>query len=64
MASQPIAEAAATPRAVAESKAFELVVVRKAQGLILYLDRYDSDRPVVGARTEVESGACRPLQRP
>ena len=60
---QSMVEAVATPRAVAESEVFELVAVLEAQGLILYLDRYDSNEPVVGARIEVESGALRAIAK-
>lgn len=54
-----VVEPEAAPRAVAESEAFELVAILGAHGLTLYLDRYDSNEPVAGARIEVESGAIR-----
>ncbi|MFN3593318.1 MAG: hypothetical protein ACK4TK_01365 [Thiobacillaceae bacterium] len=47
------------PRAIAEGEAFELVAVAGEGGLILYLDHYDSNAPVGGARIEVDSGAMR-----
>lgn len=48
---------AAAPRAVAESDAFELVVVPVGGKLRLYLDRHASNEPVADARIELESGA-------
>jgi hypothetical protein len=51
------------PRATAHSEDFELVVVPAAGELRLYLDRYDTNAPVAGARIEVESGAVRATAR-
>lgn len=52
---------AEAPRATASSEDFELVAVPAAGELRLYLDRYDSNAPVTGARVEVESGAFRAI---
>lgn len=51
------------PRATTHSEDFELVVVPAAGELRLYLDRYDTNAPVTGARVEVESGALRVAAR-
>lgn len=51
------------PRATAHSEDFELVVVPAAGELRLYLDRYDTNAPVTGARVEVESAALRAAAR-
>ncbi len=51
------------PRATAHSEDFELVVVPGAGELRLYLDRYDTNAPVTGARVEVESGVLRAAAR-
>lgn len=52
-----------TPRATAQSEDFELVAVPVAGELRVYLDRYDTNAPVAGARIEVESGAFRAVAR-
>ena len=44
------------PRAEAAGDAVELLVVIDAGQLTLYLDRFDTNEPVTGARIEVESG--------
>lgn len=43
-----------SPRLVAHSKDFELVGVAQRRTLSLYLDRFASDQPVVGAKIDVE----------
>ena len=55
-ASAPAPVASATPRAQAQSEDFELVAEVQGQALVLFLDRFDSNAPVVGAQVEVDSG--------
>lgn len=43
------------PTAVAESESFEVVGRLKDEGLVFYIDRSDSNAPVLGAVLEVES---------
>lgn len=54
----PAPVASAAPRAQAQSEDFELVAEVQGQGqaLVLFLDRFDSNAPVVGAQVEVDSG--------
>lgn len=44
-----------TPVAVAESESFEVVGRLEDAGLVFYIDRSDSNAPVLGATLEVES---------
>ena len=45
------------PRATAASPLFELVVVAKGTGLVVYLDRFETNAPVIGAVVDVETPA-------
>ena len=51
--------AAALPRVEAHSEAFELLAELRAGELVIFIDRYASNEPVLGARLEVESGALK-----
>jgi hypothetical protein len=51
--------AAASPRFEAVSDLFELVGILEGRHLTLYLDRADDNRPVEGARLEVDFGNTR-----
>lgn len=44
------------PVAVAESEAFEVVGRLQDEGFVFYIDRADSNAPVLGATLEVETG--------
>lgn len=44
------------PVAVAESEAFEVVGRLEDEGFVFYIDRADSNAPVLGAMLEVETG--------
>lgn len=57
----PAAAAAkgAVPRLEARTEVFELVARREAEGLALYVDRYDTNEPVLKAVIEVESGEAK-----
>jgi membrane fusion protein, heavy metal efflux system len=55
VASPAIAHVA--PRAEAQSAAFELVAVPKGDALEIWLDRFDTNAPVVGATISVETPA-------
>jgi hypothetical protein len=48
--------ASALPRVEAKSEAFELVAELRAGELSIFVDRYDTNEAVLGARLEVESG--------
>ncbi len=47
------------PRAVASSEEFEAVAVLEGKKLVLYLDRFASNAPVVGAKVEIEGGGLK-----
>jgi len=49
----------ALPRLEAKSEAFELVAELRAGELVILIDRYESNEPVLGAKLEVESGALK-----
>lgn len=46
----------ALPRVEAQTEAFELVAELRAGELVILVDRYASNEPVLGARLEVENG--------
>lgn len=48
--------AAPMPVAIAESEAFEVVGRLEDEGFVFYIDRADSNAPVLGAELEVETG--------
>ena len=43
------------PRATAASPLFELVAVANGTGLVVYLDRFETNAPVIGAMVDVET---------
>ena len=45
------------PRATAASPLFELVAVANGTGLVVYLDRFETNAPVIGASVDVETPA-------
>jgi len=49
----------ALPRVEAKSEAFELVAELRANELVVMIDRYESNEPVLGAALEVESGTLK-----
>jgi len=49
----------ALPRVEAKSEAFELVAELRAGELVILIDRFESNEPVLGAKLEVESGALK-----
>lgn len=51
--------ATALPRVEAHSEAFELVAEMRTGELVILVDRYESNEPVLGARLEVESGTLK-----
>jgi hypothetical protein len=51
--------ASALPRIDAKSEAFELVAELRATELVVMIDRYESNDPVLGAKLEVESGTLK-----
>jgi membrane fusion protein, heavy metal efflux system len=51
---QPVS-AGALPRGEADSSAFEIVAVVRGENLEIYLDRFTTNEPVIGATLEVES---------
>lgn len=55
-ASTTQATGTAQPRMETHTESFELVATLQADGLSLFVDRYESNEPVQGATLEVESG--------
>ncbi len=53
--------AAQGPRAEAQTDAFELVATLEQDRLVLYIDRFDTNEPVVGAQVEVDTGTVQAL---
>ncbi len=51
--------ASAPPRIEAKSEAFELVAEMRAGELVIVVDRYETNEPVLGAKLEVESGSLK-----
>lgn len=52
---QPPVSAGAPPRGEADSNAFEIVAIARGENLEIYLDRFATNEPVIGATLEVES---------
>ena len=52
----PLPTAASAPRAEAQTGDFELVVQPEGPSLLLFLDSFSSNAPVIGADVEVQSG--------
>ena len=48
--------AAQSPRAEAQTDAFELVASLEQDRLVLHIDRFDTNEPVEGAQVEVDTG--------
>lgn len=55
--------AAALPRVVTHSEDFELVAELRGAELVIVVDRYASNEPVLDASVEVESGALKAVAR-
>ena len=51
--------ASALPRVEAKSEAFELVAELRPGELVIVIDRYETNEPVLGAKLEVESGSLK-----
>ena len=51
--------ASALPRIEAKSEAFELIAEMRAGELVIVIDRYETNEPVLGAKLEVESGSLK-----
>ena len=51
----PPAAVQTAPRATAASPLFELVAVGNGTGLVIYLDRFETNAPVIGATVDVET---------
>jgi hypothetical protein len=47
------------PRMEAKSESFELVVELRASELVIVVDRYETNEPVLGAKIELESGGLK-----
>lgn len=52
------------PRAEAQTDAFELVATLAQDRLVLYIDRFDTNEPVVGAQVEVDTGTVQAKATP
>ncbi len=57
----PLRAASALPRVQAQSESFELVAELQAGELVIWVDRYTTNEPVLGAKLEVESGALKAM---
>ena len=53
----PAPMAAQGPRAEAQTDAFELVATLAQDRLVLHIDRFDTNEPVLGAQVEVDTGS-------
>lgn len=51
--------ASTLPRMEAKSESFELVVELRASELVIVVDRYETNEPVLGAKIEMESGGLK-----
>ena len=60
----PAAAGTASPRIEAHSDLFELVGIVDQDRMTVYLDRYGTNEPVVGAKIEYEAGADKGLAQP
>jgi cobalt-zinc-cadmium efflux system membrane fusion protein len=60
----PAASGTASPRVTSHSDLFELVGIVDSGVMTVYLDRYASNEPVVGAKVEVEAGAAKGMALP
>ena len=56
--------AAQGPRAEAQTDAFELVATLAQDRLVLHIDRFDTNEPVVGAQVEVDTGSVQAKATP
>lgn len=55
---------ALAPRAEAQTDAFELVATLEQDRLVLTIDRFDTNEPVVGAQVEVATGTTQTMAHP
>lgn len=55
----PVVVASAAPRAAAASEDFEIVAALDGTHLTLYVDRFDSNAPVTGAKLETEGAGLK-----
>jgi len=56
--------AAQGPRAEAQTDAFELVATLAQDRLVLHIDRFDTNEPVIGAQVEVDTGTMQTMAIP
>ncbi len=59
----PMLTTAIAPRASGASEEFEVVAVLEGKRLVVYLDRFATNAPVVGAKVEVEGAGLKGLAR-
>ena len=57
----PAAAGTASPRVSSSSDLFELVGIAQGEKLVIYLDRFATNAPVLAAKIEVETGAAKGL---
>lgn len=53
-APEPVLAVAAAPRAIATTEEFEIVAILQGKQLVIYIDRFASNEPIVNAKVEVE----------
>lgn len=58
-AAPPVASLSIAARAVAATEEFEVVAIPDAGKLTIYVDRHDSNEPVVGAKIEIEGAGLK-----
>ena len=57
----PAAAGTTSPRVSSSSDLFELVGIAQGEKLVIYLDRFATNAPVLAAKIEVETGAAKGL---
>ena len=57
----PAAAGTTLPRVSSSSDLFELVGIAQGEKLVIYLDRFATNAPVLAAKIEVETGAAKGL---
>ena len=60
-APEPVLAVATSPRAIATSEDFEIVIALEDNRLVLYVDRFASNEPVTKAQIEVEGAGLKGL---
>lgn len=62
-AAAPVMNQVVAPRAIATSEDFELVAILNKSQLIIYLDQFASNAPILNARIEVEGAGLKQIAK-